>query len=135
MRTMSKKLIFAMFATGALLSGCATEAGLIDTNLVAEGDAGIFDADRDGLIERNEFAAFGSKNFASWDRNADSWLSEEEFNLGWEAIGFEQDVEVFNAFDNDENDYLDGDEFFGEEGFDSWDTDRDGILADDEWRL
>lgn len=128
-----RKLLVAAVAAGGLLAGCATDAGLIDENVFAEGSAGVFDTDGDGLFESAEYDAFGDTYFDNWDTNDDDWLDAGEFDVGWDSVGFDDETGAFETFDNDDNGFLGDDEFFDDEEFGAWDTDRDGALDDDEW--
>jgi hypothetical protein len=128
-----KKLILATVAAAGLLSGCATDAGLIDRPLISGTEAGLFDTDGDGLFERAEYDAFGDDNFEVWDTNDDNWIDENEFGAGFDEAGWDDDEGAFDTFDDDTNSYLDDDEFFDDEDFADWDVDADGILDDDEW--
>lgn len=146
---MRKVLISTLAAAtmGFGLSGCATLVGagagaaavaategeLLEGNLFSETNAGLFDTDRDGKFERNEYDAFGDNNFGVWDSNDDGWIAEDEFGLGWNNIGWDDDDGVFDTFDDDGNNYLDSNEFFDDEEFIEWDTNSDGFLGTDEW--
>lgn len=127
-----KKMIIAAAASAGLLAGCATDAGLVDRNLISGTNAGLFDTNGNGLFEADEYTAFRS-NFGAWDTNRDTRLDRNEFGAGWANLGWDDDVGAFGAFDDDADGFLDGGEFFGEDEFGVFDEDRDGVLDGDEW--
>ena len=128
-----KKLLLAAIAAAGLLGGCASDDGLIDNNLIAGNETGIWDTDRDGLFEQAEYTAFGDNNFGVWDTNDDNWIDENEFGVGWTNVGWDDDDEAFGVFDDNSDGFLDNDEFFGDDEFGVWDNDDDGVLGFDEF--
>lgn len=101
--------------------------------MVSGTNAGLFDTDGDGLFEQAEYTAFGDNNFGVWDSDDDGWIDDNEFGVGFDNAGWDNDVGVFDNFDDDDNSFLDSNEFFAGDEFGVWDSDSDGILDDDEW--
>lgn len=127
------RLLLTAIASAGLLTGCATEAGLVDRNLISGTNAGLFDTNRNGLFDRAEYTAFRNNNFTTWDTNRDLRIDRNEFGVGWRNMGWDDDFGAFGAFDDDADGFLDTNEFFGDDEFGLWDEDRDGVLDGDEW--
>ena len=85
-----KKLFLASIAAAGPLTGCATDAGMIDQNFVAAND-GVWDTNNDGAFDRTEYTWFGGNSFGLWDANDDNLIDTDEFGAGWNNIGFEDD--------------------------------------------
>ncbi|WP_126173060.1 hypothetical protein [Altericroceibacterium xinjiangense] len=128
-----KTILIAAMASAGLLAGCATDAGMVDRNLISGTNAGLFDTDRDGLFERAEYDAFRTNNFGTWDANRDNRIDRNEFTTGWRNVGWDDDASAFGAFDDDADGFLGMNEFFGDDEFGVWDESRDGVLDGDEW--
>ena len=140
-------------AAGAVvgLSACAQgpggpqEAGLAaapsQAAPVACSDFGLVDRDANGIITQAEWGGFGDAAFGDWDINNEYRISRSEFETCWRAGGFRNDAAFeeddwgvnFAAFDDDDDEFLDEDEFFGDEGFGLFDENDDSGLGLDEW--
>lgn len=154
-----KRLGFALSAAATLLlSACGEPAGVDNAEItepttplttpdaagpVTEQTAavcstyGTIDRDADSRIARTEYDTFGDTVFADWDSDDDNRVSEAEFSRCWSAGGFHQNnvgapAAPFQAFDANDDGYLDENEFFGEAAWSAWDTNRDNALADNE---
>ena len=140
-----KKLLCAIAAVG-LLGACADEAeveeeviadaGLADTTAnepaMAPANAG-WDADGDSRFQQAEYTTFGETNFNAWDADANSSLTEDEFNAGWTQAGWDDSEGAFSTFDDNSDGVLDDNEFFGEDEWGEWDANSDGLLDENEW--
>lgn len=112
---MRKLFLAAVAATGMMAAAPAS--------------ADVFDG---GIFEENEYSVF-SDSFGIWDQDDDGWLSDDEFEDGWNEVGFNDSDGAFEEFDNDRNGFLDDDEFFEDDEFEVLDSDQDGVLTDGEW--
>lgn len=101
------------------------DAGLTDVDTDSFGG---WDADRNGMLDENEFRDGDYFGDWDWDSDDDNVLTEDEFKEGIE------DTDLFDNFDGNDDDFLDGDEFdFADDWFDGWDSDTDDQLTDDEF--
>jgi len=99
---------------------------------------GMIDRDADNRLSRTEYDAFSDTAFADWDADDDNRISEAEYSRCWAAGGFYGgDAGAYNttfeAFDANNDGYLDENEFFGETAWDAWDANDDNYLTEDEW--
>ena len=119
-------LVFLMLAFG--VSAC---------KVADEGAYANWDADRNALLDANEFGtAWGESGYyGRWDANRDNFIDESEWNAGrnsFMADYNETEFGTFNDWDADadgrlaENEFRDG--VFG-----VYDADRDGMWADTEY--
>ena len=145
---MKKFLLVSLGA--ALLAACGEDADVTENETpvvtdaadtapeIIESDApagpnASWDANNDQMIDRNEFTGMGDRGFLGWDGDNDQRLSQTEFESGWTEAGFQNGGEVFTAFDDNSDSFLDGGEFFSEDEFAEWDTNSNGILEQNEF--
>lgn len=111
---------------------------LLTTLMPADAQAregfGIFDTDRDGALSREEYGGLGW-SFGEFDGNADGLIDEREYSAfaerGWGGEN-EQTAWIFDEWDEDGDRLLSRNEWADDEGFSTRDTDRNGILDEDE---
>ncbi len=75
------------------------------------------------------------ENFGVWDTSRDGFIDQNEFGIGFNGLGWDDDFGAFGAFDDDGNSLLSNSEFFGDDDFDMWDSDRGGFLDMNEWGI
>lgn len=99
-----------------------------------EADWDAWDVDTDGVLSRNEFY---TATFASLDMNHDNRIAAEEWKKGYDSFDEHAAEEDWEIFDEDDDDFLNIEEWgkaFGDGGwFDDYDANKDGFIDDDEW--
>ena len=95
-----------------------------------------WDSDGNGSLDKEEFYnAF----FYNSDYNSDNFLDENEWNLGFMALFIDWTENNFTDFDEDENQRLSPEEWtniFGDsQWFETYDTDGNTIVTENEWNL
>lgn len=148
----------AILAAAALTAACG-EAEIADVAVTAPGSTmgaagpyetgtatavacsqyGALDRDNDQLIEDAEYNQFGDGVFADWDLNDDNLLAREEFERCWNAGGWTATPTAYDAnalwtsWEDNNDGFLDENEFFGEDEFAEWDADDTAALEAGEW--
>ena len=131
------RLIFAALVVMLLGAwGCANGGVMQDDEPVGGGPIDTafddWDDDDDGLLSESEFeAGLDDKGvFGEFDQNDDERLDEQEFTVSAQDYGL-QNVN-FNTFDNDNDDFVENNEF--ERGlFNTYDVDESGTIETDEF--
>lgn len=102
--------------------------------MAATPDFGAWDANRDSMLDQNEFrTGFNDGDwFGDWDGNRDNRLSNEEFDMQAKNWGFDSDDGVFDVWDADDDGFLTNNEY-ADGAFVHWDRNRDYMLNDDEF--
>lgn len=132
-----KRLLMSTAAAAILLTGCEAEpeeefvnpdAEANETAKLEPAGANGWDTNEDGLLQQDEYTAWGQSGFDNWDTNADAQLGQDEFTTGLNSAGLENADGAFASFDDNGDDFLSEEEFFDNEEWDEWDPDGDGIL-------
>lgn len=93
-----------------------------------------WDANRDARLDQNEFY---TGLFAVFDTSRDRRITQNEFNRGWRNWGIGDQQVSYGMFDANGDGILDQSEFrtgFNRVGYyDRWDTNRDSMLAQNEF--
>lgn len=123
---------------GPLLAGALAAAGLAAPALAADlskAELGDWDADGDGVLEREEFMrGFGGTGvYGEWDSDGGGWLVDEELNKGLgDAVVY--DNATSRIWDLDDGNTEIDEATFGNRYFDSYDEDGSGTLEGKEWQ-
>lgn len=132
---------------GLAVAGCemmGEDNGLFATSAAERpcSNFGMIDFDNSGIITPAEWSGFRNGVFNDWDMNDDRRLDRAEYDPCWRAGGFmnagfngDEWNDSFGVFDGDDDGFLSGTEFFGDDEFGVFDRDRDfGIeLGIGEW--
>ncbi|WKN31879.1 hypothetical protein PZB74_00710 [Porifericola rhodea] len=127
---MNKTLLFAGAMAGTMaLASCDSSGGA---------GFGAWDADRNEIIDNNEFdqAFTTSSHFGDWNEDNNSFISKEEFYEGYAKM---MDRDNNGAISNTEwdqavNSYFTGYEYQPDNEYSDWDGDSDGNLSTQEVR-
>ena len=92
-----------------------------------------WDQDNNGTFDRNEFTGYRDRGFLGWDNDGDRRLSRAEFDQGWASTGWENPDRAWGLFDDNNDTFVDGTEFFGDDEFAELDANNSGVLETEEF--
>lgn len=106
---------------------------------VSEEGYGRWDADRNTMIDNNEFSTVWTETryFSRWDATRDNFIEENEWRAGRNAYMQNYDENQYGTFsdwDADGDGRLNEEEF-RDRIFEVYDLDRDGTLSEEEYGM
>lgn len=148
---MRNGIAIGLLSSAVVLAGCNTVRGVgsdiasvataFDPNRTYAtcGTYGLVDRNGDGRISTDEWNAYRTSGYASWDVNHDGRIDRNEYANCWYGGGFYPKYNratwepSYRAFDVNGDGYLSADEYWGTTAWSQYDRNHDGVIDSSEW--